>query len=67
MTATMITPVAEIFVRVNSLGAKLRGSDLPTPPTHSTDRINHSRNSPRAIRNAIFETSLMVFFPIPRT
>src|SRR5262249_47730073 len=30
----------------------------PTPPIHSTDRISHSRNSPRATRN--------VGFPNPR-
>jgi hypothetical protein len=37
---------------------KSRHVTTPTPPIHSTDRTSHSRNNPRATRNAIVGLSL---------
>jgi hypothetical protein len=42
----------------NSFPGNVCHVTTPTPPIHSTARISHRRNSPRAIRNAIWEPSI---------
>src|SRR6516162_4957236 len=49
------TSAPPLITQMDGIPGNDSHANIATPPIHSTDRTSHSRNSPRATRNAILK------------